>query len=148
MLGHQKCCFKSWYILVLPRCIINLDSCASCKIFCLTFPLSCTYTRCPIIKTPSSAIRKGVLILVFTLFLIFDTSLSLCCTCNICSRYVNCAFNYVINIPSKFISIQALNLLNSVSVRSSHTGDLLRAALFLCLRALATMFAFLRWYSI
>jgi hypothetical protein len=25
---------------------------------------------------------------------------------------------------------------------------LLRAALFLCLRALATMFAFLRWYSI
>jgi hypothetical protein len=29
---HQKFCLKSWYILVLPGCIDNLDRCASSRI--------------------------------------------------------------------------------------------------------------------
>jgi len=35
---HQKYCFRSWYILVPPRCIEYAEPWASAKIFCQTSP--------------------------------------------------------------------------------------------------------------
>jgi hypothetical protein len=81
--------------------------------------------------------EKGISISVFTLFLIFDTSSSPCCAYNICSRYISCTFSYATNIPSKLMLNMAPNLLNFVSVCSSHTGGFLRATFFFATKSVS-----------
>jgi hypothetical protein len=79
-------------------------------------------------------------------FLILDPSISLDWACSICSQYVGHTISWANSSPPELIPNSAPISFNSASYCSSHNVGLLRVALFLCLRALATTFAFLGWY--
>jgi len=147
ILGHQLRCFRSRYILVLPGCMDNLDSCASCRTIHLTVSSLGTYNRCPIIKDPSSATRNFISTLASTFFLILDPSLSWNWAYSICSWHVGRTNSWATNPPPALMSKSALISFNSANCCSFPTVNLPRVALFLRLRASATTFVFPEWYS-
>lgn len=98
----------SFFILVLPKCIVNLNSWASLNTFSFKALSSGKYIFLPITTIPSSKIWKGFSTPNFTMFVTLSTSMSLHWTSKTLSKSKNHTLNCANNEPSSPISILAL----------------------------------------
>jgi hypothetical protein len=102
--------------------MVNLDSCASCRIIYLTISSSSTYKHCPIIYVPPSAIHNGISISTSIFFLILDPLMSLDWAHSICSWYVGRTISWANSSPPELIPNSATISFNSASCCSPHNA--------------------------
>ena len=111
ILLHQKCCFRSRYILVAPGCIEYPELWASVRIVWIKSSTRGTHTLPLILKTPSSSIVSSLASPYNTLSRIRINFSSLNCFPLILSRKEDLASTQANNPPFSFTS----NLIKSLA---------------------------------